>query len=143
MTISSTTRRVAAIAATAFPLGLGALAAAPAQAQTAAPAPVQAAAPAASPAAVTISADGCTFTVTVNEDRDSSGAYVDAHVDSDSCGIGIEGAIKAAAGTPASYGGDVHNAGQDSVTGHIPINSSNHHGFRAWYNNMWNYFWRD
>lgn len=142
MTISSTTRRVTAIAATAFPLGLGALAAVPAQAQTAAPAPVQAAAATASPA-VTISAGDCTFTVTVNEDRDSSGAYVDAHVVTDTCGIGIEGAIKAPAGTPASYGGDVHNAGQDSVTGHIPINSGNHHGFRAWYNNTWNYFWRD
>lgn len=46
MTISSRTRRVTVIAATAFTLGLGAFAAAPAQAQTAASAPARTAAPA-------------------------------------------------------------------------------------------------
>ena len=77
--------------------------------------------------------------ITIAEDRDSSGAYVDAHVVSNPCGYGIEGAIQGPSGTPASYGGDVHAAGSDSVTGHIPINSGNHHGIRYWANNQWNY----
>jgi hypothetical protein len=100
-------------------------------------------APAAATTAVTISAGNCTLNVAVGEYRDANGAYVDAYVSDDSCGIGVEGAIEGPDGTPYSYGGDVKQAGDDSVTGHIPVNSGNHHGFRYWLNNVWNYYWAD
>jgi hypothetical protein len=101
------------------------------------------AASAAAAPGTTVTVGSCTLTVTIHEDRNSNGAYVDAHVDADSCYIGVEGAIMGPSGTPVSFGGDVHYAGDDSVTGYIPINSGNHHGFRFWYDNMWNYEWID
>src|ERR1700735_4047514 len=84
---------------------------------------------------------GCEGLATIYEDRDSSGAYVDAYLDSDPCGVGVEGAIEAPSGTPACYGGDIHNAGEDSVTCHIPINSGNNHGIRWWDGTQWQYNW--
>jgi hypothetical protein len=106
-----------------------------------APTAFAAAAPAAT--GIEIEVPGNCGHVTISEDRDSSGAYVDAHVDSNPCGYGIEGAICSPDFTNCSYGGDVHVAGEDSVTGHIPINSGNHHGIRYWAGNQWNPEWLD
>jgi len=93
--------------------------------------------------AVTISTIGCTASVTVHEDRDSNGAFVDLQMKSDQCSVGFEAGIKGPDGTPFCWGGDVKHAGDHSVTCHIPINSGNHHGFRYWFNNQWNYHWVD
>lgn len=114
----------------------------------ASPSPLLAGASAASAAAVpatTVTVGDCVLnlSVTVYEERDSNGSYVRAYVSCDPLGIGVEGAIEGPGGTPQSFGGDVHSAGQDSVTGHIPINSRNHHGYRYWFNNKWNYNWVD
>jgi|SRR4051794_7433102 hypothetical protein len=91
---------------------------------------------------VTFSVANCTYHVTVYEDRDENGARVDLYIHN-SCGAGFEGGIKGPDGTPHSYGGDVKNAGDQSITGYIPTNSGNHHGFRYWYNSQWNYHWVD
>jgi len=80
--------------------------------------------------------------VSIEGDRNGSGgAYTDASILSDSCGIGVEGAIKSPDGTYYSYGGDVHQVGDHSVTGVIPTNSGNYHGMRAWINGSWYYCW--
>jgi hypothetical protein len=92
---------------------------------------------------VTITVGNCTASGNISENRDSNGAYVDMHLTSDPCSIGVEGAICSPDYTTCSFGGDVHHAGEDSVTGYIPINSGNHHGLRYWANNMWNYSWHD
>jgi hypothetical protein len=100
-------------------------------------------APAVTSPAVTISACGSTLTVVIIEGRDSSGAYVDAYVTADPSDIGVEGAIEGPEGTPYSYGGDVHIIGDQSITGFIPVNSGNNHGYRYWCDNEWNYYWAD
>lgn len=91
---------------------------------------------------VTISVPGCA-NGTIDEDRDSNGAFVDLLLASDTCGIGFEAGIKGPNGTPICWGGDVKHAGDHSVTCHIPINSGNDHGFRYWLNNQWNPVWPD
>jgi hypothetical protein len=101
--------------------------------------------PAASAAVVasgtTTLSNGCSFSWTLAEDRDSGGAYVDVHLVSDACNIGVEAVIEGPSGSPVSTGGDIHNARQDSVTGDIPVNSGNFHGFRDWYDNQWLPVW--
>jgi hypothetical protein len=101
------------------------------------------AASAAAAPAVTITAGKCTVTAQVSEDHDSHGAFVDMLLKKNTCGVGVEGAITGPSGKPASYGGDIHQVGKHSVTGHIPINGGNHHGFRFFANNTWHYAWRD
>lgn len=95
-----------------------------------------------SPGSVT-SANDCTPNVTIFEGRDSSGAYVILSVISDPCGWGLEAAIEGPDGTPSSFGGDVHQGGTESITGPIPVNSGNNHGYRYWQNSKWNYNWVD
>ena len=96
-----------------------------------APAAFAAAVPAATSIPFRITVDSCAATGTLSEDRDSNGAFVDVHVNSNPCGIGIEAGIEGPTGTPICWGGDVHQAG-DSKTCHIPVNSGNHHGLRYW-----------
>ncbi len=110
-----------------------------------APAASAATAPAAtSPIPVTVPlTGGCTFKVKVSEDHDSSGAFVDVLVVSNPCRVGIEAAIESFDGTSFSYGADVTNPGVESVTGPIPVNSSNSHGFRYWFNGHWFPYWVD
>jgi hypothetical protein len=102
--------------------------------------------PAASAATIfsgtTTLSNGCSFSWTLAEDHDSNGAYVDVHLTSDACGIGVEAAIRGPEGAPI-YGGDVHNREHDSVTGRIPVNSGNHHGFRDFFENTWFPVWVD
>jgi len=116
----------AAIIASSTPL----LAAAPAASAAAAPADVS--------FSITVQDGTCSYDVSVFEDHDSSGAFVDAFLDTDPCGVGTEGAICNHDYTLCSYGGDVHMMGKDSDTGHIPASSGNHHGIRYWLNNQWN-----
>jgi hypothetical protein len=107
--------------------------------------------PAARAAATTVPADTIvTFAtgtttcgqVSIDGDRNATGgAYTDAAILSDSCGIGVEGAIESPDGTYYSYGGDVKQPGDHSVTGVIPTNSGNYHGMRAWINGSWYYCW--
>jgi hypothetical protein len=111
-----------------------------------APAAFAAAVPATTPIPFSITVPGaCTATGTLSEDRDSNGAFVDVHVASDPCGIGIEAGIEGPTGTPICWGGDVHQAGEDSKTCHIPVNSGNHHGLRNWNINInnWVPWWFD
>jgi len=84
---------------------------------------------------------GCEGLATISEDRDPNGAYVIASLDSDPCHVGVEGIIEGPTG-PFSNGGDIKNAGGNvSVTGDIPINSSNCHGIRWWTGSQWQYNW--
>ena len=88
----------------------------------------------------------CTANVTLYEKRDSNGAFVDVHLNSDPCGMGIEGGIAGPGFTPVCWGGDVHNMGDNSGTCHMPVNSGNHHGLRAWdggINNWTTPLWKD
>lgn len=89
--------------------------------------------------AVTTTAGSCDFTWDIYEGRNSDGAYVEIYLVTDPCNIGVEAAIQAPSGSPASYGGDVHYAGYSSQTGYIPINSGNQHGIRYWNGDTWVY----
>jgi hypothetical protein len=86
---------------------------------------------------------GCEGLVIMTEGSNSSGAYVDAYLNSDPCDVGVEGAICNSDYTDCSYGGDIHLIDKTSRTGSIPINSSNHHGIRWWTGSAWQYNWAD
>jgi hypothetical protein len=89
--------------------------------------------------AATTSTGSCSFNWDYYEGRNSNGAYMEVVLVTDPCNIGVEAAIQAPSGTPASYGGDVHYAGDETTTGYIPINSGNNHGIRWWNGSTWVY----
>jgi hypothetical protein len=92
---------------------------------------------------------GCEGDATLYEYRDAFGnAFVTVHLDSDPCGLGVEGIIEGPAGSPFEAGGDVHFSGDNSTTNVIPGNPGNHHGLR-WFPAScattcgWTYVWAD
>jgi hypothetical protein len=88
---------------------------------------------------------GCEGLAAIFEDSDVYGAFVAAALDSDPCGVGVEGVIAASDYNPLSNGGDIHTVGPYSDTGTIPISSANHHGIRWWDSSTgeWRYNWKD
>jgi hypothetical protein len=86
---------------------------------------------------------GCVIEFVLTEFRDASGAYEEVGIINTPCARGVEAGIKAPDGTPSSWGNDVHSNGETSTTGHIPINSGNHHGLRGWTGSQWKYMWLD